>query len=72
MKRISVLSRIYLTEEGKAVTRRTRECIKEREKALFKDFSEARFVSCAVFFLQMIQNLEEGGNEKNIERQNKG
>ena len=66
------LSRIYLTEEGKAVTRKTKECIKEREKALFKDFSESEICLLRRFFLQMIQNLEEGGNEKNIERLNKG
>ena len=58
--------------EGKAVTRKTKECIKEREKALFKDFSESEICLLRRFFLQMIQNLEEGGNEKNIERLNKG
>ncbi len=66
------LSRIYLTEEGKTVTEKARECIREKEKLLFQGFSESEICLLRRFFLQMIQNLEEDGNEKDIERQNKG
>ena len=66
------LSRIYLTEEGKAVTRRVKDCIKEKEEAVFRGFSESELCLLRRFFLQMIQNLEDDGNENNIERQNKG
>lgn len=58
------LSRIYLTEEGKSVTRKARECIKEKEEALIKGFSESEVCLLRRFFLQMIQNLEEDGSEK--------
>ena len=66
------LSRIYLTEEGRTVTEKARECIREKEKLLFRGFSESEICLLRRFFLQMIQNLEEDGNEKDIERQNKG
>lgn len=66
------LSRIFLTEKGRAVTGKVRECIKEKEKALFKGFSESEVCLLRRFFLQMIQNLEEDDNEKDIERHNKG
>ena len=66
------LSRIYLTEEGKTVTRRVKDCIKEKEEAVFRGFSESELCLLRRFFLQMIQNLEDDGNENNIERQNKG
>ena len=66
------LSRIFLTEKGRAVTGKVRECIKEKEKALFKGFSESEVCLLRRFFLQMIQNLEEDDKEKDIERHNKG
>lgn len=66
------MSRIFLTEEGKTVTRRVRACIKEKEQAIFRGFSESELCLLRRFFLQMIDNLEEAGSEKNIERQNKG
>lgn len=66
------LSRIFLTREGRSVTEKVRECIKEKEKLLFQGFSESEICLLRRFFLQMIQNLEEDGNEKDIKRRNKG
>lgn len=53
------MSRIYLTAEGKEIIRKSRLCIEENEKILFKGFSESELCLMKRLFDQMILNLSE-------------
>lgn len=52
-------SRIYLTEEGRDMIRKSKAYIEENEKVLFKGFSESELCLLRRFFDQMIFNLEQ-------------
>lgn len=52
------MSRIYLTEKGKAITEKVKSCIEESENMTFQGFSESELCLLRRFFAQMIDNLE--------------
>lgn len=52
------MSRIYLTEKGKAITEEVKSCIEKSEDLIFRGFSESELCLIRRFFAQMIDNLE--------------
>lgn len=61
------MSRVYLTSAGREIIEKSKACIEENEKILFKGFSESEMCLLKRFFDQMIANLGEN-NSKGCER----
>lgn len=52
------VTRIYLSPKGHEVMEKAEKAVKEYEKLLFEDFSEAELCLMRRFFLQIIDNIE--------------
>lgn len=66
------VTRIYMTDEGKALHEKITELIKHNEEALLKNFTESEKCLMKRFFHQFIKNLEsipvEGGGMPRFDR----
>lgn len=51
------MSRIYLTVQGREIIEKSKACIEENERIIFKGFSESEICLMKRFFDQMIANL---------------
>lgn len=56
-------TRIYLTNQGKEIIEKSRACVSENEKLLFRGFSESEICLMKRFFDQMIGNLGSEGSK---------